>query len=632
MRNVFGNDWKEAKDPRFIRSVMSPVDYDELVREADGLDKNDPWFVEQLADFVVKTWDKMILLPEFMTDLRNDRDIRDTLMFDLKAYIVMAFYYEQLIAKPKFPNHTKCTRAFDSNFTYKIKRQEIMRKYNRKEFSCEKKQNGARFLSGFFPDSPKARVYSNLIDLGLVAALFSSSNPSKNPYLPSDRFSRFLPFAFLQSFRVAFLKRERIAEILHYWQTNDNVAEEKIQADVKLLAETISVEGVAVINQFSIERLTNMNFLIAMYNLIAADPRENLIQPNQRANTMFENWLTVPLLKTRLIILQKFKAGQLLSNYIYEIIPEFLKNKAIPFVYGTFCHLMSRANASIGKNEPFFKKIYENPDTAECVGNRYILFRYKEGNVLCPMVKFCISGKTELSNVLFDLIKKEKNVYFKNSLKKSGPFLANYNVLLKEYESEIKHSDHAKIIREKAEECTALYSKLRVARDAYKNAFSRAYISQYKQETERLKGEIYRLSEQYKNVAHEVKGFMPPAAVLILDLFQKFGIPYIPGTLEREDPNVMPFYEIDYADLQKQPNFVPSFSEFYKNMARFFDEETARQSELDFHNTLQVLFGRYKDFDEVMKKLEALREYSVLNPEIVTALDNVYNYYAPKKE
>ena len=125
MENIFGRNWQEAKDPRNIGAVLGPVAFDRLLRDVDGLDNNDPHYVEQIADLVVKAWGQHILFVDFMEDLRNDPDIQNAFFFDLKSLVMMEFLYDQTCDKRKFPNSTKYTRAFKSKFTYRSKQQEI---------------------------------------------------------------------------------------------------------------------------------------------------------------------------------------------------------------------------------------------------------------------------------------------------------------------------------------------------------------------------------------------------------------------------------------------------------------------------------------------------------------------------
>ncbi len=632
MINVFGNNWQEAKDPRHIRSVLGADAFDKLIREADGLDRKDPQFAEQLADLVVKAWEMRFLALDFMADLRIDADMHKTFLFDLKTYVIMAFYYEQLINKPKFANHTEYTQAFDNSFTYKPKHQEIVRKLAKYDApSADGAKPQRRFLPGFFSESPRPRVYHTLIDIGLVMALIASSDPKKNPYVPSNKKYRFRPYDFLQSFETAFLKKERVNELLHYWKSAGTTADKRMLESEIILADSISKEGYAVINQFCIERFTNMNFLISYFNLLNADPRNNLSQPDQCNGLMFNKWLHVPLFKTRLKILHKYKIGQLSPNNIYERIPELLADTAIPFVYGTYYHIMSRAEASVRRDEPFFKMIYGDPDAGSYTDSQYVLFQYNEGKELCPVERFCISGKTELSNILFELIK-EEGVFFKNNIKKSAPFPENRRTLLTVYENEIKYSGRAKEIEEKAGICTEIHNKLLATRIEFGNVIKSAYLSSFQKESDRLRAEIDNFAEQYKNAAHEVRECMSDDAVFILDIFQIFGIPYIPGTSTQENPYAVPCYEIDFASLQKYRYFVSEFGEFYKFMTRLFDGETAGRTEMDFHNVFQPMVDRLNAFDDIVRKIETLREFAVLNPDIVKGLENVYNYYAPKKE
>ena len=633
MENIFGRNWQEAKDPRNIGAVLGPVAFDRLLRDVDGLDNNDPHYVEQIADLVVKAWGQHILLVDFMEDLRNDPDIQNTFYFDLKSLVMMEFLYDQTCDKRKFPNSTKYTRAFKSKFTYRSKQQEIEKKIGKlKSSPGDGSKPEPRFLSGFFPNNPRPRRFNNLVDIGLVMALFASSDPKKNPYIPHDGIYWFQPFAFLQCFKTAFLKKEQVTRLLRYWGSPDAAPDKKILETEQMLSESICEEGYAAINQFAIERLTNMNFLIALYNLLDASGGENQNLPNKQMNTWFNCWITVPLFKTRLEILKKQMAGQVFSENIVSAVPDFLANNSIPFVYGTFCHVMNRAHASIGKDEAFFKKLYADPDAVDYAGDQYVLFQYNKYGEICPTERFRITGKNELSGVLFDLVKREKSVSLKHSLKKSGSFLDNYKILLQEYRSEIDIPGNAEKIRAKAAECAAIQRNLHATREEFWRTSKLAYLSGYKQASDQLKAAIGSYSEQYKNAVHEIREFMSPTAAFILDVFQRFGIPHIPGTLMMENPDASPFYETGLDDLQKHPQLGSGFGEFYKNMIRFFDESSTKQADLRFAYALHVLVDRYNDFDNVIRKIETLREFAVLNPDIVKALANVYNAYAPKKE
>ena len=424
MENLFGKDFSECKDKTMLRKLFSGESFDKLLEEAKTISTSNrsQCIAESIADLSIKAMQQHDLFIYTMNPLLQRPELGKTFLFDLKFYIMASFYYGQISDNPHFDTNTNYTQAFDKYFLFRSRRREIQRK------------NGGYPLPQFFPKSNKPRIYRNLIDIGLVMSLFSSVHSSKNPYIRNAEQKEFNPYVFLQAFSNAFISKDDARRMLmsdviqvappscnEYGNVSPNDA--KIFESVKALVHSINVKGYAVINQFLIERLTNINFIMALYEYRISGMDSEIYLESQ-ISSLLKNWITVPLLKTRLKVLELHRNGIQMPREMQESLNNNLLRFVLPFTRGIYYYLMEYNGKSIKTNDPFFDAIYADPCKV-CSDSdlKYELFTIKNNDkidkAIRPVQQIRIYDRRILKGILLEEVKKTKDYGSKNIVGKS---------------------------------------------------------------------------------------------------------------------------------------------------------------------------------------------------------------------
>ena len=177
---------------------------------------------------------------------------------------------------------------------------------------------------------PNYNLFHCLIDYGWIKSILASSNPGKNPYLLNitgeNSFNN--TNAFLQSFMNApvghrevddFLARVQVefTEAYNYHErglrktrsgTGTSANKEK-QNDFLVKIKKLNRKEYAVLNQYFIERFTNINFIISYFDYV--NNFETGFAKNEILEFVLKTLVTLPLLKTRLAVLEQLKINGL---------------------------------------------------------------------------------------------------------------------------------------------------------------------------------------------------------------------------------------------------------------------------------------------------------------------------------
>lgn len=181
---------------------------------------------------------------------------------------------------------------------------------------------------------PNYNLFHCLIDYGWAKSILASSSPGKNPYLlnVTGKNSFNNTNAFLQSFMNApvghrevedFLERVEDEFKVYYYHekalhktrsgTGISANKEK-QNDYLVKIKKLNRKAYAVLNQYFIERFTNINFIISYFDY--ASNFKTGAAKNYFLEFVLETLVTLPLLKTRLAVLEQLKINSLVLKQL----------------------------------------------------------------------------------------------------------------------------------------------------------------------------------------------------------------------------------------------------------------------------------------------------------------------------
>lgn len=220
-------------------------------------------------------------------------------------------------------------------------------------------------------------LYSSIVDAGIIMALLDTENAAKNPFIVSlsaERNQTFNAFNFLQLFSIAPITVDHSQYVLKYfnniWPLDDDDKNPKVTS-----------QFLTAFNQFTIERFTNINYLLALYNKIYSHLEFQVFV--KKFDIIFKLLMLLPLPETRILIISEIEEimTRCLEEKNFDKIKTYLSSMKkdclnlykelqfvlIPIAILTFHYVMSRLRQS---NQ-------NNVDANEVVSLNY--FKLEEG-------------------------------------------------------------------------------------------------------------------------------------------------------------------------------------------------------------------------------------------------------------
>ena len=670
MENLFGKVLPEYKIEENLKTIFSEESFNSLKQEAEKLineGKNpdhkevDGSITEKIANTVFNGMEKLGFFNNLF--VYSDDDLKKAFKFDLKLLIILAFYFDQISINAKlvndsFPENTPYVGAFKENFTFKSKKQEIF-KINNNHYPLEH----FFFPNGRTGDSKKEPIQiHNFIDMALSMCLLGSSSSTVNIYL-NDGFAKTINvFKFLQLFKYAYIDTGSINKLLDKLRrikpttsTADYKGDKPYTEKNRMTKQWIndnrpyfSPEGYALLNQFCIERLTNLNYIVSLY-----DHKKNSFNlfDYSKYGQLLTYWLMVPLFKTRLSILRYLKKydGKLINTFnqssdektaqFYDDSRHILE-EIIPIACGMYSYLMNSCKYRISKDDKYFTALYVDPKkTTDDPEAKYMLFTLNSSGAIVPAEKFCFHKETILNAVLDANIKESGytiNIHKTDNIQ--NRFYSIFYLYKSEYDRVID-----KELRQKR--CKLYYSiqdiehRLNSAKSGKQSPVIkvRSALGEYpinnnlnNDEVKELELELKRLKKNLVNLEEKIEKYKTGTILFSIErIFKKFNIEINPDKNESvEYANISmipsPCYKCSLEDslFAKKGLLHIEFANFLKNMALYFDNE----SEESFKN-ISYLPTRDRLY-HILQDISESNYARIINPKILSCfkeLESVYN-------
>lgn len=618
MENLFGKILPEYKTEENLKTIFSEDVFNYLKQEArnyvnEGKQpahiKDDVSITENIANLVFDGMERIGFFKNLF--VYSNTDFQGSFKFDLKLLIILSFYFDQISLDAGFPENTPYVDAFAKNFQFKGKKQSIF-DANNNHYPLEQ-----FFLpSGKTEDGKKEtmRIHS-FIDMALSIALLGTSS-SNNIYL-KNAFSKTVDInRFLQLFKYCYFDKADISKLLKTELKKIKVSTSKMSVlpdsafvkrnrKIKQWVDdnrlNISPEGYAILNQYCIERLTNINYIISLFDY----KKNDFDLLNYSKFGLLAYWLLVPLFKTRLMILRNLKKynGRFIpqSDRPTEDIARFfgdsriILEEIIPIACGMFCYLMKHCKCSIPKDDKYFIGLYRDPNNYKNDSDEgYVLFalnRTGNGKRLVPTEKFLFCKDSILHAVLDKQIKTSSSLI---KLKRTD------NIFNRIYQlSDLYKAEYDSRITEslRQERCNVYYyiknieHKLALAKSerplpiikAKNNILGEFTINNNldKEEIKKLETELSSLKIKFDNLHNEIREsetlFMK-STYKILELFNMRIIPDQNDSIEITTSSSIPVpcykCSIDDPLFDKNGLLYIEFVSFVKDMAYYFDNKT----------------------------------------------------------
>ena len=333
-----------------------------------------------IADLVLDGLKKCIFFRRLVPE-NTDAELQEAIEQDLKLLMVASrYYYHYLYDKAGFKVINPVLPSFSENF----------RPTHLKSKKDALKAHGIPLpLPGIALERDTSQYYSqhSVLDIGLALGISTGTSGLTNPYLPHDSESLKIR-TFLNGFSHAYIDRDDVEELYSL---------------LPGVPTNFSMEAYAVLNQFCIERLTNLNFIVACYNLNARNHGFPLSHSLRKA---LEYWLLVPLLRARLLVLDMLYngtyglPGSLLSESILDLF-----DCVIPVACSVYEMLMAESGCEIQTDDNYFKQIYADPTKpGQNDKSRYMMFQITDRKQLEPVQKFIVTDDKILKNKLLECI------------------------------------------------------------------------------------------------------------------------------------------------------------------------------------------------------------------------------------
>jgi hypothetical protein len=279
-------------------------------------------------------------------------------------------------------------------------------------FNFLKRMTGSTLNALKYFNNPRTRMLfpSSLLDAGIFLGLLSSEDAAKNPFLinlSTERIQKFNAFKFLQSFSTApITDLQAKHKIQNLYEISDTFDDGSIQ-------EEILPRLLIAFNQFAIERFTNINYLLSLYNKIYSHLE---FQPFiHKFDIIFKLLMLIPLPETRALIIstiENFLRQCLIERdfnkiemYISsmkkdcDILYKELQFILIPIAILTIHYVMSlffRPNASTS-NENFQLNYFKIKDKSEIPQLNYFKVEEDDEEILPILTTTVLKKRKEQS-------------------------------------------------------------------------------------------------------------------------------------------------------------------------------------------------------------------------------------------
>lgn len=282
---------------------------------------------------------KLLMSPTY--EHINKSIFNNTYKSELKTLMTLSYFYTKNIEyKPIHKNDERLLKFFENKFSpsYKTKQHNDPdyyldpRKLRDKLHYFFKRNNNQPFMPFFFEGNPIKKSWSmkimSVLDIEILLALIRSSSKKKNPFVSSMSPNININM-FLQNLNLVTLDSTRESSILNYFSDS-----------------SITPTQLCIYNDFFLERITNLNFINAFYQL-----KTNLSFIPDPIISSLTNFIISPLLSTRLEILNyicnysqtpglSFDVFPLISNYLEKIFSHQILC-ALPITNLVFHYLMN---------------------------------------------------------------------------------------------------------------------------------------------------------------------------------------------------------------------------------------------------------------------------------------------------
>lgn len=617
MFNLFGKIGSEYKDEGFLRDFWGELAFSEF-KTCIRTRKRNNTAAEILADKILEEVKKS---QDFQSltrlGLAENSNVIQALLFDLKFLMIASGYYERLNNAPAFPSTTNYYKCLNPSFTFRVKRKDI-----------HKNNNNQYPLKQFIltPGAHNLERLSNFMDLGLIIGLMDSYSGGINPYIHPKKSRPFKPFDFLQTFKYAYIYESNVIDLLtdkvktlpiektEYGDRPLN-SDKTISAQAESLENTINPQIYAVLNQYFIERLTNLNFIISLY-----DYKENYTDKTNiyQEEGQLLSMLSLPLPHFRLAVLNTLKepGAKLYTGNFSESV-QLLEEHLIPLVCGTYLTVAKSDSFHIGKDEPFLKDLYadprkNNPDNGQQACQ---LFKLNNKGQIYPVEKFHINSKTHLK--IEELDELDSN-YFDHAIKaaRSDSFETILeSIILPAYKTESSRYVPKRIIQKLDDAGKNLFKSYLNLEPSFvpPNPPEEQFAADYKAFTKLYNKEADKLAAESKMCA-DIQHFI-----------EQLGGYAVPGTntITVKDCKAFMKFSCNLLYYLKHSGQSNDFSSYARNLITAFDNRTLDS----FWNRSEDSFfkARATKFDDLMDNMKRLKGLAIQNPDIYEILLRAYN-------
>ena len=634
MRNLFGKIRASEAGGSFavIADEMGIPALEACAKEIVNKHKNTAPESE-IADLVLDGLKKCVFFRRLVPESTNAA-LQEAIEQDLKLLMMASrYYYHYLYDKAGFKVINPVLQCFSENF----------RPTHLKSKKDALKAHGISLpLSGIALESNTSQYYSqhSVLDIGLALGISAGTSGLTNPFLPYDSESLKIR-TFLNGFGHAYIDRENVKELY---------------SQLPGVPANFSMEAYAVLNQFCIERLTNLNFIIACYNLNARNHGFPLSHSLRKA---LEYWLLVPLFRARLLVLDMLYngtyglPGSLLGEGILD-----LYDCVIPAACSVYEMLMAESGCEIQEDDNYFKQIYADPsDPGQNGKSRYMLFRITDRKQLEPVQKFIVTEDKILKNKLLECIgndELDKLTTQWNTIhqekeqidrRKHLKMAADYIVFFKEYVTECYSQTIPKSYPAKARRLKKLNAQLADPKSFIMNITTGGKkVKPLPKTTKGLQGEAKQLESELQSMLDYVQARLSEDehCPSLIDALARVNITFDMKTGRFSDNGPSLLHNLDdYCNegaVSRFCGFARTFFDHFNTVmtphdkqnpsSPFHDHYRSSYSQIDFLSDT-ASFDCFDGYDEMVRSLkESIIDYPVITDEIM----EIYKKYNRLKE
>ena len=622
MFNLFGKIGPDYRDEELLKGVWGEPVFSAFQKDLHN-SKRKKSEAETLADRIMSALEKHTDFQslEKLTFAGNS-SIINALRFDMKFLMMASLYYERINNRPSFGSATNYYKCFQPLFSFHVKRKDIHgnnnNQYPLKQFMLS-------------PYAHNLDRISNFMDLGLIIGLMDSYSGRINPYIHPKKSYPLKPLHFLQTFRYAYIDKSDVDKLLTdtvqtlptqptAYGPKPNKQDEGIFERVRTLKDNINSQIYAVLNQFFIERLTNFNFIISLYDYkVNYAEKTSFFQKEEQLLSL----LTLPLLNFRLTVLDTLKepkSDDTITLFDFSESINLLEEHILPLVCGTYLTLAEKLHCLIGKDERFLNDIYADPSENKSATNQYQLFKLKKAGIIeaqiVPVEKFHVHDKANFKIPELDELDRK---YFDNAIKaaKTDSFETILNsIILPAYETESSKYVTKSKKQRLNEEGTELFK-------TYCNWISPSMVYSIPQKEKLLSG-YAGFTKLYNKEADKLAATSEMCAD-IQNFVEMLGGYAVPGTntITVKDSKSFLKLSCDLIYFMEHTKQNYDFSSYIGELVIKFDRKTL-ESFWDCQ-TNSFLKARISEFDEYMNGLKRFRGFVSHNPEILTYLEAAYS-------